>query len=302
MEDKPPAVGECVDTFGLRSDAAHHLNGHIGVVTRPLSESGLSDVKVAEGSVKIRAANICRIEGSEDQAGVVCEHGKRVISQEALCNGERQLQCLGARRSCALGEVAKRTPGGNTGFKRPLGNPCRPRWGEPVGNGRPRHEAHLQHDRSPRLRQEPSLSNQSVVHHVGAAVFFYGACCHIGAAGRLYQPGDNMPEEGARGWGEAVDAAEAAAASRLLLHPVVSVLVAFRHSVMMRGPMGVFVVPLVAQFAERMGKESPGAASGRTRNAMGLSQWLVVLSFALTFVSYGPELAVAAFLPWPSED
>ncbi|CAK8991276.1 Hypothetical protein SCF082_LOCUS2590 [Durusdinium trenchii] len=144
---------------------------------------------------------------------------------------------------------------------------------------------------------EPHLSMQTLLHLAGALGFFYGAWCHMGAAQSLYLP--TVPNEDHPGYQEALEAFEAAEESKLLNVPVVHFLVLLRHKVLMRGPLLVFLVPLLSQFAER--SENATAQSPRTRSLMGLVQWLVVLNFALIFLSYGPELSVAAFLALPDE-
>eukprot|EP00927_Polykrikos_kofoidii_P077759 TRINITY_DN74674_c0_g1_i1.p1 TRINITY_DN74674_c0_g1~~TRINITY_DN74674_c0_g1_i1.p1 ORF type:complete len:581 (+),score=96.95 TRINITY_DN74674_c0_g1_i1:133-1743(+) len=147
---------------------------------------------------------------------------------------------------------------------------------------------------------EPGLSKQTVVHLLGAMFFFYAAWCHMGAARRLYCPGADIPPDGND---ELAALAEVAAASRLLKHELVERVVEIRHSVLMRGPMAVFIVPVLAQLVERapIDTNPAGSSSPSLRSALGLAQWLVVLNFALIFVSYGPELSVAAMLAMPSE-
>merc|ERR1711957_809877 len=107
-----------------------------------------------------------------------------------------------------------------------------------------------------------------------------------------YRPHLYMPLEDSDEWATAQELVDAAAVSRLLLHPTVILLVQFRHSILMRAPLGVFIVPLISQFAERAPVQTPGAVSPGMRSMMGLMQWLVVLNFALIFISYGPELTV----------
>ncbi|CAJ1350103.1 unnamed protein product [Effrenium voratum] len=145
------------------------------------------------------------------------------------------------------------------------------------------------------LLLEPQLSAQTLAHLTGAMAFFYGAWCHMGAATRLYLP-QGLPEDNP-GYQEAQLALEEAADSQLLAMPAVQVLVFLRHKVLMRGPMLVFLVPLFSQLSERSG--AGPAQSAKMRSRMGLAQWLVVLNFALIFLSYGPELAAAAYLPVP---
>ncbi|CAE8616758.1 unnamed protein product, partial [Polarella glacialis] len=86
----------------------------------------------------------------------------------------------------------------------------------------------------------------------------------------------------------------------------VRLLVHFRHSFLMRAPMAFFLLPLAAQFLERApaaaaAEGATGAASPQARSSMGLVQWLIILNFALIFLSFGPELAFAAGLPLPLE-
>jgi len=146
---------------------------------------------------------------------------------------------------------------------------------------------------------EPGLSKQTVAHLVGAMFFFYAAWCHMSAAGRLYRPEDNLPPEDEPGYDEAMAFVEAASTSHLLQHPFVKRLVWFRHKVLMSAPMALFVMPILSQFTERAPVQTPGAASPKSRSLMGLAQWLVVGNFALIFISYGPELSVAALMPLP---
>jgi len=147
---------------------------------------------------------------------------------------------------------------------------------------------------------EPMLSKQTVAHLVGALLFFYGAWTNMGAAQRLYIPGADLPPEDSSGWDEISAAADAAAESVLLQNAVVHCIVRFRHEVLMRAPVVVFIVPLFSQFAERAPSSLPtGACTPSARSYMGLAQWLVVGNFVLIFLSYGPELAVAALLPSP---
>lgn len=145
---------------------------------------------------------------------------------------------------------------------------------------------------------EPDLSLQTLAHLGGALAFFYGAWCHMGAAQKLYLP--TVPAEDSPGYQEALDALEAAEESKLLNLPVVHFLVLLRHKVLMRGPILIFLAPIISQFMERT-ESSSGGQSPRIRSLMGLVQWLVVLNFALIFVSYGPELSAAAFLTLPDD-
>eukprot|EP00933_Yihiella_yeosuensis_P008630 TRINITY_DN114194_c0_g1_i1.p1 TRINITY_DN114194_c0_g1~~TRINITY_DN114194_c0_g1_i1.p1 ORF type:complete len:473 (-),score=64.33 TRINITY_DN114194_c0_g1_i1:133-1551(-) len=150
---------------------------------------------------------------------------------------------------------------------------------------------------------EPSLTNQTKLHFVGALLFFYGAWCHMGAATKLYLPSTEYLREDSEAYEEMLQLAQAASSSMLLKHPHVSMLVFFRHKLLMRAPVLTFVVPLGSQLLERTpGPSKSPASSPRMRSAMGLVQWLVVLNFALIFLSYGPELSVAATLPMPSTD
>jgi len=148
------------------------------------------------------------------------------------------------------------------------------------------------------------MSKQSALHFVGALAFFYGAWCHMGAAQRLYLPGENMPKEDTPGYDEAAQLVEAAEASLLLQHPGVKMLVWFRHIVLMRAPLAVFIVPIFSQLAERtpMPEAAGGVVGPGARSMMGLAQWLIVLNFALIFISYGPELSIACLLPVPVEE
>jgi len=147
----------------------------------------------------------------------------------------------------------------------------------------------------------PEASGQSAAHGVGALLFFYGVWCTMGAAQQLYLPAESGALEGSDAWDEAMVAAEAASVSMLLQHPVVYAIVEFRHRILMRAPLAVFLVPLYSQFAERVPMASPTATMPGVRSMMGLAQWLVVFDFALIFMSYGPELVVAAMLPVPTE-
>jgi len=143
---------------------------------------------------------------------------------------------------------------------------------------------------------EAKLSSQTVVHLLGALLFFYGAWSHMGAAQRLYFP--ELPVEDSPDFDDIAGALQLAAESALLRHPFVSFLVYFRHYILMRAPLALFVLPLLSQFSERVGSQLGSSA----RSMMGLAQWLVVLNFALIFVSYGPELMVAATLPLPLQE
>merc|ERR1712039_219764 len=149
---------------------------------------------------------------------------------------------------------------------------------------------------------EPALSLQTIAHLVGALGFFYGAWCQMSAAGQLYRPEAHLPPEDSDGWAAAQELVDAAAVSQLLLHPTVVSIVSFRHSILMRAPVALFVVPLISQLTERAPAQATesGGQSPATRSMMGLMQWLVVFNFALIFISYGPELTVAALMPLPT--
>merc|ERR1712151_747955 len=101
---------------------------------------------------------------------------------------------------------------------------------------------------------ETRLSWQTGFHLLGAAFFFYGAWCFMGAAQKLYLPSDGLPSDEDSPVFQAVsEAVEAAAQSRLLQLPSVNILTQFRHRLLMRGPMFLFIVPLASQFLERAG-------------------------------------------------
>lgn len=146
---------------------------------------------------------------------------------------------------------------------------------------------------------ETKLSWQTALHGIGAIMFFNGVWCHMGAAQRLYLPA--VPAPDAPGYEEVAAVADEAAKSALLQDTLVTMIVWFRHSILMRAPAGVFIVPLWNQFSERAGTPSNGT-SPRVRNMMGLVQWFIVFDFAIIFISYGPELVVASTLPYPQRD
>lgn len=149
---------------------------------------------------------------------------------------------------------------------------------------------------------QPSLGTQTVLHLVGTLAFFYGAWCSMGAAQKLYLPHYDLPPEDDPGFDEISLLVDAAAASKLLAHPLIQILVHLRHSILMRAPMAVFIIPIFSQFADRAPvKNGSQASSPATRSLMGLAQWLVVLNFGLIFLSFGPELSVASMLPMPLE-
>lgn len=150
---------------------------------------------------------------------------------------------------------------------------------------------------------ETNLTLQVFGHLVGTLLFFYGAWCFMGSAQRLYLPHHDIPAEDDPLWDEVTQLAEAAAASQLLQHYLVSVLVKFRHSILMRAPMLVFVIPLVSQFSERAPvKTNSHATTPAMRSLMGLAQWIIVGVFVVVFISYGPEIVVASFMPLPTEE
>jgi len=150
---------------------------------------------------------------------------------------------------------------------------------------------------------EPRLSWQCCIHLLGAFIFFGGAWSYMSWAHKLYLPGSNQPPEDSPGWSESVAVAQDQAdASALLGHPLVWSIVWLRHYILMRGPMALFLVPLVVQFAERAPANVALAASSSVRGSSGLVQWLLVLNFMLIFLSYAPEMAVAATLPYPLQD
>lgn len=152
---------------------------------------------------------------------------------------------------------------------------------------------------------QPGLTLQTGLHAMGALVFFHGVWCHMGAAQRLYLPGSRPSYMGLIDQEAVSDdlsqAVDEAAASLLLQHGLVRALVWIRHSLLMRAPLAVFVVPVINQMSERANVPTH-AVSPRTRSMMGLMQWLVVFDFVSIFISFGPELVVASFLPLPLQE
>jgi len=148
---------------------------------------------------------------------------------------------------------------------------------------------------------DPAMTPQTLLHLGGALLFFWASWCHMGAAQRLYLPDWNIPAEDSPEYQQVMDAVDAADESTLLALPAVRWIVWIRHKVLMRAPVAMFLGPLAMQFLERSSEPSSGQ-SPRTRNWMGILQWVLVLNFTLIFVSYGPELALASTLPLPAED
>lgn len=150
---------------------------------------------------------------------------------------------------------------------------------------------------------EPHMSYQTGLHLVGTLAFFFGAWSHMGVAQSLYLPHLDLPPEDHPRWDDVSTLVEAATASQLLQHTWVHAIVRVRHDILMRAPMAVFLIPLLSQFSDRAPlTKNPGASSPATRSLMGLAQWMVVLNFALIFLSFGPELSMASMLPLPSDE
>jgi len=148
---------------------------------------------------------------------------------------------------------------------------------------------------------QPNLSVQTMLHGVGAMLFFYGTWCHMGTAEKLYLP--TMPK--AHDTIETDEAAllvAAAEASSLLKHPLVAFLVHVRHKFLMRAPAALFVLPVLAQLSDRMKVTASAVVSPSMRSTLGLVQWLLVSDFVLIFVSYGLEIMVAAHIILPQSD
>mmetsp|Transcript_21879 Transcript_21879/g.49895 ORF Transcript_21879/g.49895 Transcript_21879/m.49895 type:complete len:503 (-) Transcript_21879:12-1520(-) len=148
---------------------------------------------------------------------------------------------------------------------------------------------------------QPNLSMQTMLHGVGAMLFFYGTWCHMGTAEKLYLP--TMPKaHDTIETDEAALLAAAAESSALLKHPVVALLVHVRHKFLMRAPAVLFVLPVLAQLSDRMKITASAVVSPSMRSTLGLVQWLLVSDFVLIFISYGLEIMAAAHIIMPQSD
>eukprot|EP00427_Karlodinium_veneficum_P003759 CAMPEP_0169165674 /NCGR_PEP_ID=MMETSP1015-20121227/59545_1 /TAXON_ID=342587 /ORGANISM="Karlodinium micrum, Strain CCMP2283" /LENGTH=651 /DNA_ID=CAMNT_0009238295 /DNA_START=118 /DNA_END=2074 /DNA_ORIENTATION=- len=145
------------------------------------------------------------------------------------------------------------------------------------------------------------------IHYSGYLVFLVSIYFFMRSAGPLYSPELYVPtvtEEGNEDFSEAVDVATS---SKLLQHEFVRKILWVRHDILMRLPPATLIFPLMVRLWESSSKKDrpdkeTSVSSPTMRNAMGLAQWLAVLNFAAIFMSYGPEIAVAALLPRPSDD
>jgi hypothetical protein len=149
----------------------------------------------------------------------------------------------------------------------------------------------------------------SIGHFSGYAVFLLSMWLFMRSAGPLYTPELYVPADEASSDSsqDVREAVETAANSKLLQHEFVKKILWIRHDILMRLPLLTCSLPLLVRLWENSTIKTQAATqqkptSPHMRNALGLAQWLVVLSFAAVFLSYGPEIAVAALLPLPSDD
>jgi hypothetical protein len=155
------------------------------------------------------------------------------------------------------------------------------------------------------VKQSSGQTWSSWLHFSGYLVFLGSVYFFMRTAGPLYSPELYVPtasEESNEDFSESV---EAATNSKLLQHEFVRKILWIRHDILMRLPPAVLIFPVMVRLWESSSKKKQSEqtmSSALMRNAMGLAQWLAVVNFAAVLLSYGPEIAVAALLPRPSDD
>merc|ERR1712190_139352 len=143
-----------------------------------------------------------------------------------------------------------------------------------------------------------------ILHYMGHALFLVGSWGASTTAGPLYMPASYFPAEFSFNWLAArqqhVEDVTAAASSRLLQLPHEGMLISLRHNIIVPMPLICFVLPLFFWVRERRRSakvKGTDNATPQMRDIMGCAQWLMALSIAVFFISFGPELAIAAYLP-----
>eukprot|EP00811_Abedinium_folium_P036494 NODE_9198_length_1440_cov_6.172887.p1 GENE.NODE_9198_length_1440_cov_6.172887~~NODE_9198_length_1440_cov_6.172887.p1 ORF type:complete len:405 (-),score=75.06 NODE_9198_length_1440_cov_6.172887:144-1358(-) len=151
----------------------------------------------------------------------------------------------------------------------------------------------------------PNFSKQTLLHLLGAMLFFGGAFVQMGAATSLYFPAAALPSELSPAWSDqaafdAEVAQEEADTSALLSQWCIHAVLLWRHNVLMKWPVAMFIFPILLQVSSRTGIGSRFTASSNLRSSMGLAQWFIVAGIALIFASYMPEIVLAALILRPA--